>query len=95
MKFLFIPYKNQQSQVELLQQLVSMLKKENSENMAKNLEIYIQNRDKYLKNYDGQYIEISDKDIRPLDITTIDPKKDLGFDIEYNGIIMKVGNEIV
>jgi N12 class adenine-specific DNA methylase len=94
MEFKFEIPQNVQDQPELLQQLVSMLEKENNKETAKYLKDYIQNRDKYLKNYDGKYVEISQKGIRPLDITTIDTKKDLGFDTKYSGIIMKIGNEI-
>ena len=94
MEFKFVYQKEEiQDQEQLLQQLVSILEKQNSTKLAKSLTEYIQQRLEYIKNYKGQYVQISDDDIKPLDITEID-NKDLGFNSKYKGILIKVGNEV-
>lgn len=93
MEFKFVADKDVPTQDELLKQLLSTLEKKGNKDLVNSLKEYIQNRDDYIKKYNGKYVQIYNKGIKPLDITSIDIN-DLGFNSKYEGMLIKVGNEI-
>lgn len=78
---------------ELLRQLGSMLDKGNDKQLAKNFKVYMDNRSNYIEKFNGKYVQISSKGIHITDIKILEDK-DTGSSSKYEGLLLKVGNEM-
>ena len=92
MDFKFVKSEHVQDTNQLLLQLGKMLEKEKDQGLASNFKIYFKDRENYIKNFNGKYIQISNKGIKVTDLTKLDDK-DTGFSSKYEGMLMKVGDE--
>lgn len=86
--FHFKPPRSKKSQYDLLQDAIKTLEKLEYEGLANKLKAYVDNRQGYINNHMGKYIQITDNKVTVIDKTSI---SDL---TKYDGIIMKIGSEV-
>jgi len=79
--------------VEQLKRMMKVFSEQGNIKLAEGISLYLSQRDEYVKTHAGKYVQISEGNIQKIDKTTINDQ-DLGTSGKFQGLLLKVGNEV-